>query len=297
MHMQMSGMGGTGGDELLVRFAWPGTSWLHGFHLELVDSLGHPLPRRLLHHLGMVNFDRRELVYSFAERVMGVGQETADISLPKSIGLPLEAGQHIGLYIMWDNETGADIDGVYLRFSLQWLPSNLLPRPVTVLPFLVDANSVPGGANTYEVPPGGGSRVYDFTIPVSGHLLGLGGHMHDHGVEMRLEDAVTGKVLARVTTQHGPDGRVTGMSRQLFALTGQGIHLLAGHPYRMVAVYDNDTGAPLEGVMAMMAGLFAPDDYRRWPVLDRTDRDYVLDVAALPTQTPLAGSGGGHSRR
>ena len=106
--------------------------------------------------------------------------------------------------------------------------------------------------------------------------------MHDNGVEMRLEDVRTGKVLARVHTLHNAAGDVIGVSRQLLAVIGRGPHLIAGRRYRMVAVYENKTDKPIHGVMGVFGGLFAPDHLKRWPKVDKTSKDYLLDISLGP---------------
>ena len=266
-------------EQLLVKFPWPKDSWLRGFKLTITDRDGKVMPQRTMHHMEFVNFDRRQLVYPLAERVLGIGEETAGISLPKTVGVPMDSGQEVGVFLMWNNDTGHELDGINLRFELITSPRNLTPRPVAVLPFKVDVNSKPGSPDSYEVPPGGSAKSYEFTVPVSGRLLGVGGHMHDHGVEMRLEDVRTGKVLARVHTLHDANGEVTGVSRQLLAWKNRGPHLRAGRMYRMVSVYENHTSAPVMGVMGVLGGLFAPDDLSQWPKVDRNAKEYLLDIA------------------
>lgn len=287
--MPMMDMGGENGsshaahqEQLLVRFPWPQDMWLRGFKLTITDQNGHVMPQRTMHHMELVNFDRRQLVYPLAERVLGIGEETAGIKMPRTIGVPMIAGQEVGVFLMWNNDTGHELDGINLRFELITAPRNLTPRPVAVLPFKVDVNSHPGLPDSYDVPPGGSSRSYEFTVPVSGRLLGAGGHMHDHGVEMRLEDVRTGKVLARVHTLHDAAGDVIGVSRQLLAVKGRGPHLIAGRMYRMVSVYENATGQPIHGVMGVLGGLFAPDDMRQWPKVDKTSGAYLTDIALGP---------------
>ena len=143
----------------------------------------------------MVNFSRRQLLYSAAERLMGAGTETDDeISVPKTIGVPMTPGMKLGMYVAWHNDTGKDLDGVYLKLTMLWTPKNQNPRPVNSLPIYMDVNLTVGGSNTFDVPPGKSSKAYEFTLPVGGRLLGVGGHMHDYGVGVRLEDAETGKV-------------------------------------------------------------------------------------------------------
>lgn len=283
--MNMAGMGEgheAHQEQLLVKFPWPHDAWLRGFKLTITDKNGNVMPQRTMHHMEFVNFDRRQLVYPMAERVLGIGEETAAIKLPRTVGVPMDSGQEVGVFLMWNNDTGHELDGINLRFELITAPRNLTPRPVAVLPFKVDVNNHPGLPDSYEVPPGGSSKSYEFTVPVSGRLLGVGGHMHDNGVEMRLEDVRTGKVLARVHTLHDSTGDVIGVSRQLLAVKGRGPHLRAGRLYRMISVYENKTSVPIMGVMGVLGGLFAPDDIRAWPKVDRTSKEYLLDIATGP---------------
>jgi hypothetical protein len=274
MHME-------GGDSLVKRIYWPMTTLLQGLRMEILDASGQPLPRRLIHHLNLVNFDRRQLVYPLAERMMGFGQETEDVSVPHSIGLPITAGQRVGVFVMWDNETGQTLHDVTVRLTFSWAAGNLQPRPIEVMPFIIDANLVVAGHNVFDVPPGGCTRHYDFRFPVDGHLVAVSGHLHDHGVWVRLVDRTTGRVIVTVNARRDSTGHVTGMSRELLALRGQGPHLKANHEYRLEASYDNPSADTLPGMMALMVGLFAPDDSRRWPSIDPGDGDYQKDLADM----------------
>ena len=51
--------------------------------------------------------------------------------------------------------------------------------------------------------------------------------MHDYGVGVRLEDAETGKVIARVVATRDPKGKVIKISRKLFGVSGEGLKLKA----------------------------------------------------------------------
>lgn len=274
MHME-------GGDSLVKRVYWPMTTLLQGLRMEILDASGQPLPRRLIHHLNLVNFDRRQLVYPLAERMMGFGQETEDVSVPRSIGLPITAGQRVGVFVMWDNETGRMLRDVTVRLTFSWAAGNLQPPPITVMPFIIDANLVVAGHNIYDVPPGGSTKFYDFRFPVDGHLVAASGHLHDHGIWVRLVDRTSGKVVVTVHARRDSTGHVTSMSRELLALRGQGPHIKADHNYRLEARYENPSDDTLPGMMALMVGLFAPDDPRRWPSIDPGDGDYQKDLADM----------------
>lgn len=270
-----------GGDSLVKLFAWPMTTLLQGLRLELNDAAGRPLPRRLLHHLNLVNFDRRALVYPLVERMMGFGQETEDVSVPRAIGLPMTAGQRIGLYVMWDNQSGRTLDSVYVRLTFRWAPGNLVPRPIAVMPFTIDAHLVPGGHNTFVVPPGGITQSFDFTFPLNGHLVAAGGHLHDHGLRVSLLDRTTGQTIVTVRPKRDSTGHVLGMSRALLALHGEGPYVRTDHRYRLEVQYENPTADTLVGMMGLMVGLFAPDDPARWPAIDSTNADYRKDMADI----------------
>jgi hypothetical protein len=151
-------------------------------------------------------------------------------------------------------------------------------------------NLTVGGDNEFDVPPGRSEKAWEFIPPVGGHILGVGGHLHDYGVSVRLEDAENGKVLAQVNAKRAPDGKIEKIGRKLFAVSGEGLRLKGGHRYRVVGTYDNPTGKLIKlGAMAHMVGLFVPDDYARWPKLDLTDETLQEDLAALNEL-----GGGGH---
>jgi hypothetical protein len=278
------------------RFQWPVEGWFRGFHYELVDAKGNVIDRRVMHHMIMVNFDRRQLLYSAVERLAGAGAETEDASVPKTIGVPMTPGTNLGMYIMWHNETGKDLDGVYLKYSMMYTPKNQNPRPVTSLPIYMDVNLTVGATNTFDVPPGKSSKTYEFTLPIGGRLLGVGGHLHDYGVMVRLEDAETGKEITRVVAKRDSAGKVLGVSRKLFGVSGEGLKLKGGHRYRVVGEYDNPTGKTIhDGAMAHMVGLFVPDDMAQWPSVDPKDPTMQKDLASL--QQPTDGAEhqhGGH---
>jgi hypothetical protein len=284
-------------DTQLQRFEWPVDGWFRGFRVELTDARGRPVPSHVMHHMVMVNFSRRQLLYAAAERLMGTGTETEEVTVPKTIGVPMKPGMRLGMYIAWHNDTGQDLEGVQLKLTLLWTPKNQNPPPVNALPIYMDVNLTVGGTNTFDVPPGKSTKAYEFTLPTGGRLLGVGGHMHDYGSAVRLEDAETGKVLTRVVATRAPDGKLVQMSRKLFGVSGKGLRLKANHRYRVVGEYDNPTGElRVKGAMASMVGLFVPEDMKRWPAIDPRDPTYRRDIASLQLRGGSTGSTGMNHR-
>ncbi|MGE0439920.1 MAG: hypothetical protein AB7L66_19070 [Gemmatimonadales bacterium] len=280
----------------LIRFEWPIDGWLRGFRVDVVDAKGHPVDRRIIHHLIGVNFDRRQLLYPAIERIFGIGRETPDMEVPRSIGVPMTKGYRLGMYMAWQNETGADLEGIQIKVHLSYSPKNLNPRPVDALPLYMDVNLTIGGSNAFDVPPGKSEKAWEFTMPIDGRLLGYSGHMHDYGAGVRLEEAETGKVIARVEPELAPDGKITGISRSLPGVGGDGILLRAGRRYRVVGMYDNPTGKTLEkGAMAHISGIFAPSDYSKWPMVDLANEQTQDDLAALSEMGQGGHKHSGHS--
>ncbi len=273
---------GAGHDTPVYQFKWPVKGWLRGFRINVVDSDGNELPREVMHHMIMVNYDRRQLIYRAAERIMGAGSETADYSLPKSIGVPVPEGTQLGMYVAWHNATGADLEDVHLQITLVYTPHNQVPQPVSTLPVYFDTNLEVGGTNTFDILPGITEKSYEFSVPISGRLLGVSGHMHDFGSEVRLEEVASGKVLTTVKAEREANGKVTGVERHLFGVSGRGLKLEAGKMYRVVGIYDNPTDRKIDlGAMAEIVGIFAPDDIEQWPDLDRSDPVFQRDMASL----------------
>lgn len=295
-HMEDHGMMdmGAGAMTPVYHFVWPVEGWLRGFDSGVEDSVGNKLPKKLMHHMIGVNYSRRQALYPAAERLFGAGAETADATIPATIGVPMKPGMDLGFYIMWHNETGKDLDGVYLKYTMLWMPTNQNPRPVTSLPIYMDVNLTVGGSNTFDAPPGHTDKSWEFTLPIGGRLLGVGGHLHDYGTMVRLEDAESGKELARVVARRDSTGRVLGVSRKLFGVSGEGLKLKAGHRYRVVGVYDNPSKKTEYGVMAHMVGLFVPDNMAQWPKVDTSDPTLRKDLASLHVPGyGDAGAGGG----
>ena len=270
----------------VIPIAWPADGYFRGFALELRDGDGNVLPRSLMHHLIAVNFDRRMFVYPVAERLFGIGTETADLEMPKTVGVPLSEGQNLGFYVMWDNATGETLEEVYIRLAIPWTPAEEAGDIVEVMPLYVDVNNQIGFTNAYDLVPGKSERSWEFEPPVSGRFLMASGHLHDFGRVVRLEDAETGEVLLEIEGDMDADGLIHGIDLKVMGVWYGGIRLERGHTYRVVGVYDS----PLEevvpmGAMAHIVGIFAPDDMNAWPEARPNTELWALDLTGLPRRT------------
>ena len=265
-------------DTLAQAFAWPVQGWFRGFESEVVDAQGRMLPRDLLHHFTLINLDRRTLFDPVAERLAAAGLTPAAAVAPATVGAPLSPGQRLALYIMWHNGGTTPQKGVYLRVNLVWSPSNLLPRPVSTFPVNLDVNPHFGASNTYDVPPGRHERSAIITFPLSGWLLAAGGHLHDYGESVRLEDAKSQDVLVRVRAVVGDSGEIKELPFHILAMWDRGLRITAGHQYRLVATYNNTSRDTVRDVMGEIMGLFVPDHPERWPAVNYGDSLYLADL-------------------
>ena len=125
-------------------------------------------------------------------------------------------------------------------------------------------------------------RSFEFVMPIEARMLGVGGHMHDYGESLRLEDVETGRVVFELRAHKDSAGMVLSIPRELYGVAGRGRKLEQGRRYRLIATYDNPTGKmiPLGGMGEVGIGLTV-EDPEQWPALDRTDPDIAGDLANL----------------
>jgi hypothetical protein len=262
-------------EKIVQRFEWPVDGMGRGFHMELRDGSGKRVSHRALHHLQIINASRRQLILPLEEKIMAIGRETANIMLPNTVGMPLAAGSKMRINIMWHNETATDLDSVYMTLRIRYSPANLVPQPLPVLPISMDIADVKGRPNTFMIPTGVDTITREFMLPLGGRVLALSGHMHDWGTGLWLEDARSGNVITRITPTLDSLGRITHMPLKLYGITGEGLRLEAGRRYRLVATYDNRSGASIDGAMGHLDGIIAVRDLRRWPKLGTTESGYL----------------------
>lgn len=255
----------------------PVDAWLHGYRVELVDAEGRTVPQELLHHVNIIAPDRRELFSPIMQRIGAAGHETAPIELPGLLGYPLERGDRIMLSGMMHNPTSESYYGVRARVRMPLTSRNRALPVLRVYPFYLDVMP-PASLHNFDLPPGRSERSWEGRPAVSGRILGMGGHVHRHALELRLEDVTDGEVIWTTEPILDEEGNVTGMPQDLM-LWRLGLPVQHDHVYRLVVVYDNPNGDPIpQGGMGALGGIFVPEGDVVWPAVDTTDADYRLDV-------------------
>ena len=258
----------------------PFTGWLHGFRVEMVTADGQPVAPDVIHHINLIDLDRRALLAPIVNRVLAIGRETKPSSLPRAFGYPVKQGERLGIFTGFHNPTDTDYDAAYMRLVLTYTPASASPAPRTVYSLWFDAQLEPGMQTDFDLPAGESSKFQEFTTPIAGSVLGLGGHLHDYGARLTLEDRTAGTMLYDVTPVADSNGHVLEVPAKLYLQ--QPLRLEPGHVYRITAHYNNTTGQTIpQGGMGTIGGVFVPDAGQEWPALDRNDPEYVADLRGL----------------
>lgn len=269
----------------LLRFQWPVTGWIRGVRLRVTDATGKLLSSRMIHHINVINFARRQLFYPIPERMIALGEETGDLRVPATIGIPVSAAMPMAMVVAWHNHLPKEIKGVSVEMTIEYSPTNLVPKPVTVMPVYLDVMNPVAADVDFDLPAGTFSKSRDFKLPLGGRIIGAGGHEHDFGTGLTLHDITDTthkRQVVRVGTKQNAKGALISIDQLLPGITGDGIKMQDGHSYRLTGGYNNPTGKSIEkGAMIHMILLFVPDHPDQWPKLDTTDPDWIKDTARL----------------
>ena len=234
--------------------------------------------------------DHRDLFQPIALHILALSKETPPLAVPQLLlGLPLSGGERLITWGMLHNTTPTPHAGVHIRVEIGCRPertglfSSLFPI-FRGYPWVMDV-LFPAGRRAYslksfDLPPGRVSKSTEGSPAIPGTIVGVGGHLHDYGVELELRDVTTGQVLWHVTPQRDAAGHVLDLPITTFYNWHRlGLHITPAHRYRITASYDNPTGHLIpDGGMGSIAGLFVPDRGTQWPLVDPTNPAYVQDM-------------------
>lgn len=254
----------------------PVDGWLNGYTVEVVDAQGKAVPRSTIHHVNIMAPDRREFFSDIMQRVGAVGSETDPVRLPRLLGYPIQRGERMVVIAEMHNPTDRAYEGARIVVRMPHTPANAWPKPIAVQPFYMDVTP-PSAPHSFDLPPGRTEVGWEAKAPMAGRILGMGGHLHNHSVELRLEDRTANKVVWRTEPVLDDAGMLVGMPQDMFLLR-LGLPLEEGHTYRLVAVYENPTGETIvNGGMGALGGILVPDG-ETWPKADPQNPEYVADV-------------------
>ncbi len=260
-------------------FFWvvPFDGWMVAYHPRLVDAAGQPEPGRLLHHVAFWNTGRSDfLCPNKEEHIFGAGGEMNDWPGVPGYGYRVSKGQRIRIETMFHNPTGTAYPQIYLEVRIEYRAAGAQPAQVkSVYPSWFDVMRC--GDSGYDLQLGKNVTTGVITLRHSGTLLGVGGHLHDFGQRLVLENLTRREEVAALDAKLDAQGRIVSMPVVTFYDRG-GYRLNRGERLRVTSTYENPLGKPLaDGAMGIVVGYFLPDNDAEMAALLRKERKATRD--------------------
>lgn len=260
----------------------PMNAWLLSYSPKLVDANGNEVPGRVLHHTAFWNENRVDfLCPNKEEHIFGAGGEMTNWGQMPGYGYRVQKGDQIRIETMVHNPTATSYENVFLEVRIPYQEADVpgVPARKNYYPAWMDAKSC--GSSGYDLAPGKNIKEGEVALKYSGVLLGVGGHMHDYGKRIVLEDVSRKETVVALDAKVDSQGQLLGMPTVAFFDRG-GYKLAAGDVLKISATYDNPTGKTLpEGAMGIIVGAFVPDDDRQMSSLRRKAKSASRQTAAV----------------
>jgi hypothetical protein len=168
------------------------------------------------------------------------------------------------------NPTDTSYDNVFLEVTIPFQEearsqngqrpneNDRAATPKNVYPAWMDVKAC--SDSSYDVPTGRSEKTGTVTVKYDGVLLGVGGHLHDYGRQLVLENVSRKETVATLDAKVDTQGLLEAVPVKLFLQQG-GYKFGAGDVLKISAAYDNPTGKLLrEGAMGIAVGYFVPAD-------------------------------------
>jgi hypothetical protein len=246
--------------------------WLLAYHPKLVDAGGNAVPGTVLHHVAFWNENRADfLCPNKEEHIFGAGSEMTDWAEVPGYGYRVQKGDKIRIETMMYNPTATSYDKAYLEVVIPFeeIPGDAsasAPRK-NVYPAWMDVASC--GNSGYDLPAGKSEKTGTVTVKYDGVLLGVGGHLHDYGKEIVLQDVSRKEIVATLEAKADAEGHLESVPVKLFVQDG-GYKFAKGDILKVSATYDNSSGKLLrDGAMGIAVGYFAAADDAKMAALRR----------------------------
>jgi hypothetical protein len=240
----------------------PFDGWLTAFHPRLANSHGHSLPNKLLHHAAFYDTERTDfLCPEKEEHIFGAGSEMNEWPAIPGFGYRVKKGDRIGISTMFANPTAKNYSDAFFEVRIDYVvaqATSIKSIPRDVYPAWFDVMGC--GNSAYDLPPGQSTKTRELKLRFSGHLLGVGGHLHDYGEWLVLKDSTTNETIATLAPKLDPSGHIFSIPVVLFTDSG-GFAVHRGDLLEVTDAYNNPTSKSLpDAAMGIVVGYFLPDD-------------------------------------
>jgi hypothetical protein len=252
----------------------PLDGWLLAYHPKLVDASGNVVPGTVLHHVAFWNENRADfLCPNKEEHIFGAGSEMTDWAEIPGYGYRVQKGDKIRIETMMYNPTATPYDKAYLDVVIPFQETSAdasATERTNVYPAWMDVGSC--GDSSYDVPAGKSEKTGSVTVKYDGVLLGVGGHMHDYGKQIVLQDVSRKETVATLDAKSDAQGHLESVPVKLFVQEG-GYKFAKGDILKISATYENPTGKLLrDGAMGIAVGYFAANDDAKMTALRRNSK-------------------------
>lgn len=240
------------------------------------DGSRVPLSRVMLHHIVFINdgSPRNPKHGSCAGRhgepFYGTGEEREQMLLPRDYGYPVRHDDRWRLQTMLMSHS-IQPHNVYVKYTVRMVIGE---EKKPVVPFWIRANGCESVQPSYTVPGGEGPgstyrRTWNWTVPINGHIVAAGGHLHGGAKTMELREPNCGdrKLFDTDPLYGAPEDVVYRLRPVLhepgpistrYYLSTPGVSVVRGQQIKLVSDYDNEYARPR--VMAIMHVYISPDE-------------------------------------
>ena len=231
-------------DHAMRDFRFDEPVWIIGYQTELLDAKNaQPRENYLCHTFfgdqRVTQHDDREMQALYSDAF------TPLVRLPDGFGFRLAAGESLHWMPLFNNRQDHPV-----RIRMKGVISVIREkdRSKTMRPLYSTLRSV-STPHLFFVEPGRHEFQKSFEAPFDGRVHFIGTHIHPYGVSVELYDVTHGRLVWRSTRRLDEAGQMIGMDT--FG-SESGYAVKAGDLFRITAVYENPTAAPIDA----MAGLF-----------------------------------------
>lgn len=239
---------------------------------KLVDGDGRPVSHHAvhLHHAVWLNPYERDMTcdsyddgsFPGYERFFATGKEATRFELPRGYGYrwdPQVSQGFTGSAPWW--AFTAHLDGmhgasdVYVQFDLGYVPEAKADGFTNVEPVWLDVRNCRSDP-VYDVERRRAGAAHKerwtYKMPTSGRFVFLGGHLHDGGLELSLENLTTNKRVYTSRATYGLEGEPWYLTKMSSWSGRPGIQVRHGDKLRLTSVYDGTRS--WDDVMGIMVG-------------------------------------------
>jgi hypothetical protein len=231
-------------DHAMRNFRFAEPVWIIGYQTHVLDAKNaQPRENYLCHTFvgdqRVTQHDDREMLALYSDAF------TPHVRLPDGFGFRLAAGESLHWMPLFNNRQEQPV-----RIRMNGVISVIREkdRSKAMRPLYSTLRSV-NTPHLFFVQPGRHEFQKSFQAPFDGRIHFMGTHIHPHGVSVELYDVTHARLVWRSSRGLDDAGQMIGMDT--FG-SKAGYAVKAGDMFRITAVYDNPTAAPIDA----MAGLF-----------------------------------------